>query len=398
MDFLRIILLKLQKYYRFRVFYANLYPILKKYKILKFIKKFQREDSGDPWSHHKETSKFDLLFREYRYDVSKLIIHKKSYNIGFIINPNPEDINNIKNACKDLDINYVIYNIKDPLLFKEIRQSNCSGIFIWPSAYQTYIERTLFHECTQILSTETKIMIYPSPLELNIYEAKRTLTNFLILNNIPHPTTTVFYDFKSAKLFLEQASFPIIFKTHIGASASGVEILKNKKQALKLANILLNKQYLRKFEIEKRASEWGYLLLQEYVSNAKEYRIIKIGDSWFGYQKWKNDNQVFMSGSGILKWIDPPEKLLNFCYDIAYNHKFTTMCFDIFENSKGDLLVNELQTWFGSYNPSQMYINNVPGRYLKQYNSWIFEPGLFNIHGSILLRIVDMISRLQQDN
>jgi len=68
------------------------------------------------------------------------------------------------------------------------------------------------------------------------------------------------------------------------------------------------------------------------------------------------------------------------------------MCFDIFEESDGNLLVNELQTWFGSYNPSQMYIDGIPGRYITHDDVWRFERGLFNIRGSITLRIVDAIN------
>jgi glutathione synthase/RimK-type ligase-like ATP-grasp enzyme len=248
------------------------------------------------------------------------------------------------------------------------------------------------------LSTETELLIYPTLRELNIFEAKRTLINFLVINNIPHPATTIFYDYESARDFIEVCRFPLVFKTHVGSSANGVEILKNKRQALKLSRQLFNKYYMRKMETEKRNTDWGYLLLQEYFEDVKEYRIIKVGDSWFGHQKWKANSQIFLSGSGFVKWINPAKGLLDFCYDIAVKYHFTTMCFDIFENNQGDFLVNELQTWFGSFNPSQMYLEDgTPGRYRKLNGNWVFEAGLFNIYGNMLLRLVDFISFIQQE-
>jgi hypothetical protein len=72
-------------------------------------------------------------------------------------------------------------------------------------------------------------------------------------------------------------------------------------------------------------------------------------------------------------------------------HGFTCMCFDVFREQSGAYLVNELQTWFGSYNPSQMYIDGVPGRYVRKKGTWAFEPGLFNTNGGANLRLLEFI-------
>lgn len=61
---------------------------------------------------------------------------------------------------------------------------------------------------------------------------------------------------------------------------------------------------------------------------------------------------------------------------------------------KGNYYVNELQSLFGSYNPSQMYINNIPGRFVYNDNRWLFEEGLFNGNGSANLRVEDFINKL----
>jgi len=401
-----ILVAKLQRFRRFRILVANLYPMLTKLKIIKLLQRINKGSISDPYDHEKNQNAglintYDIDINKlgpiesYNVDFRKFVSLYKDYTFGFLTKPNDYDLNNIRNACNILGVKVIIFNIKDPNLYYKIAKSDLDGIFIYP-VFENDLIRNLFHEAVQILCSETKLRIYPSIRELNIYESKRTLADFLAINDIPHPKTSVFYDYGSAKEFLKTAEYPLVFKTHVGASASGVEILRNKKEALKLARNLFFRYYLRKLEVEKRAIEWGYMLLQEYIEDAKEFRIIKVGDSWFGYQKWKNENQEFFSGSGVCKMIDPPEDLLNFCRNISVKHDFTTMSFDIFENKKGNYLVNELQTWFGSYDPTEMYVDNTPGRYINLNGKWAFEPGFFNIHGSMLLRLIHFISILQQ--
>lgn len=407
MKLIGLLYFKCQRFRSFRILVANLYPILMKLKIINLLQKINKGSFDDPFDLSKKQGAIKGLPRIYDIDISKmgplekynvdfrqLIDPQREYTFGFLMNPGDYDVKNIRNACNTLGVNFIIYDINNPSLYKELSISECDGIFIYP-VYGYVTMRNAFHEAAQILSSETGLKIYPSLRELNIYESKRTLAHFLAINGIPHPETSVFLDFKSARNFIETSKFPLVFKTHTGASAKGVEILKNKKQALKLARQLFYKYYYRKMEIEKRSIEWGYMLLQEYIDDAKEYRIIKVGDSWFGYQKWKSQNQVFLSGSGFQKMINPSEDILNFCYDIAFNYHFTTMCFDIFENKQGEFLVNELQTWFGSYDPSEMFVDNIPGRYRKVEGKWIFEQGFFNTHGSMPLRLIHFISLLQ---
>jgi hypothetical protein len=391
------ILEKLQDFHSFRILVVNLYPLLNKLKIIRFFQKINNGSFSDPWNHFSEHTNLDSLPAKYSVNFNSFITQKKQYKFCFLVDTSYSyDLTDIQNACKILNIDFIIYNILDPDFYHKISKDKIDGIIIWPRLDNGFL-RNIFHEATHILSLETQFKLYPTFRELEIYESKRSLINFLTINNIPHPASIVFYDFDSAKKYIESSVYPIVFKSHIGSSSFGVEILKNKKQALKLARRLFYKYYLRKLETEKRAFEWGYMLLQEYIEDVKEYRIIKIGDSWFGYQKWKNKDQEFMSGSGVLKYINPPEGLLNFCYVLADKFQFTTMSFDVFENKQGAYLVNELQTWFGSYDPTEMYVDGIPGRYRRLDEKWVFEPGFFNVHGSMLLRMIHLISILQQD-
>src|SRR5690606_36675442 len=191
--------------------------------------------------------------------------------------------------------------------------------------------------------------------------------------------------------FIEDASLPIVFKTHNGAGASCVDIVKTKKQAMSFIKTSFDSYYLNESITDFRDIDYGYILYQEFIEGAREHRIIKIGESWIGHEKALNGTSEFMSGSGINLWTRPTNEILDFCRELAEKHNFTTMCFDIFEDKNGNFYVNELQTWFGSYNPSQMYVDSVPGRFVYRNNEYIFEQGLFNHNGSVSLRLVDVL-------
>lgn len=393
---INIILDKLQNYRQFRLLYAFLYTNLKKAGYIQRIKKIIKYKGSDPWADDKANTKFRHLYQTYSVDFNRLIAINTKKKIGFLSSMLSSNISNFVISCDILGIDYDVLYIQDPQLLSRLVHTGCDGLMIDP-AHDNNIIRQIFHEISQVISFDLKTPIYPTFRELSIYEAKRSLINFLVANQIPHPKTYIFYDNESAITFVNNIKFPIVFKTSIGASASGVEIIHSKKDALKLIDTVFNKYYLRKYETDKRSMEWGYIILQDFIENVKEYRIVKIGDSWFGHQKWKTENQVFLSGSGVHLWSTPCEELLEFCYNIAQRHCFTTMCFDVFENAEGQYMINELQTWFGSYDPSEMFIDGVPGRFRKLEGKWVFETGLYNVQGSVLLRLVDFISILDQN-
>jgi len=56
-----------------------------------------------------------------------------------------------------------------------------------------------------------------------------------------------------------------------------------------------------------------------------------------------------------------------------------------------------LQTWFGHYDPTEMYVDGVPGCYQKQNGIWVFEAVYSNMYGSFLERLIDFISILNKE-
>lgn len=345
----------------------------------------------DAWAHNMDQDAFLPLRSQYGVDFKNLLpAAKLNGSLALVAFDNDPVVPSFLHACEHLGLVGKIFDPRDSGFFSGLLAYNPLLVMSRPS-HITKQARELFREKMAAVADLPDVHVTPDGAAIRIYEAKRELAYFLQINNIPHPQTWVFYKKQEAISFLEQATYPIVFKTHNGAGASGVEILYTREQALQFVNEIFDHYYINKSISDYRDIDYGYVLLQEFIPEVREFRLLKIGDSWFGHEKYKLDSQEFMSGSGVSKWTPPSETLLNFCNDLAQRYQFETMCFDIFQTQEGDFLVNELQTWFGSYNPSQMYINDVPGRYILKSGVWQFEPGLFNDYESVALRIVAAI-------
>lgn len=381
----------LQRNLFFRRLLLKVSSLVRRYPAVKNVLA-KRFGKADAWSSYKNADEFNQLRQLYPTDYSALLKKKPVGRIGFLSVAGDELITGFIASCEELKVDYQLFDVKRVELFDEIKRAQCDVLLVRPS-FSTAFERQSFFEKVWTIATEMKCAIYPSLKELSIYEAKRQLAYFVEANAIPHPITKVFLDKKHAESYILQCEYPQIFKAHNGASSSAVEILYTLKQAKKYVNCLFDSYYVNKQLFDSRDIDFGYLLLQKYIKNVREFRVLKIGDSWFGHEKSRTEQQEFMSGSGEMKWTAPPVDVLNFCRGIALQHQFTTMCFDVFlDNDTKELLINELQTWFGSFNPSQMYLNGIPGRYFYVDGEWHFEQGLFNEHQSIKLRIVDIIN------
>lgn len=249
--------------------------------------------------------------------------------------------------------------------------------------HNSSIERARYQEKLMALYSCHK-NVHPRLLEGYIYENKRALLDLLLINKIPIPKTIIYESKQCFQKSMELIQLPIIAKSSLGSGAKGVKIIYTKKELEKYSNICFGSGYNRPLA-DYRDKEWGYLILQEYIENIREYRVIKIGESWFAHEKIAGENGLH-SGSGNAAWIIPEDKLLNFCFNIAKKLNISTAAFDIFQTPKKEYLVNEIQYWFGSFNDSQMYIDGKPGRYKKIGDNWEFEEGYFNIFGGVYLR------------
>ncbi|MBE0641904.1 MAG: hypothetical protein IH599_07700 [Bacteroidales bacterium] len=324
--------------------------------------------------------------------------------LGILRDFSSEHLNYVK-ACEEAGIRYEVLDVLAPDWVKQLQDSGCDG-FLFHPPNDIQERKSMLDEIAWVTEQVLEKPIYPCFPELFIYENKRNMSYWLKANDIPHPPTRVFARLQDALEFLMIAPYPLVYKTNVGAGASGVRIIHSRHRAMRIARRVFGRfhpaltfgelRFSRKFKgiplplfgrIQKH-----YLIVQDFIPIRWEWRMIRIGDSYFGHKKLLRDG--FASGSGKASLEQPPDELLHLTRRICETGGFRSMNLDIFETMDGEFLVNEMQTIFGSYKPVQMRVDGLPGRYLYEDGSFRFEEGVFNQHGSHLLRVLDFASML----
>ena len=284
--------------------------------------------------------------------------------------------------------------------------------------------KQLYDERVSILVKELGYRVFPSLGEILIYENKRYLSYWLQANRVPHPATNVFYHQQEATSFVDQASLPLVAKMNIGASGSGVTIIKTRALArqyvqkafetgitsrsgprLDKGRLLTRawKKLTHPAELKRRLSTYKniardaqkeFVLFQEFVPHDFEWRVVRIGDSFFAHKKMVKNEKA--SGLLLKEYGNPPLTLLTFVKAITDRAGFYSQAVDIFESTRG-YLVNEMQCIFGQSDPYQMLVDGKPGRYVWTAGEWRFEDGMYNTNKSYDLRIQSLLSRLQDE-
>lgn len=279
--------------------------------------------------------------------------------------------------------------------------------------------KQVYDERLTIINETLRINIYPTLTEIKIYENKRYLSDWLKAVNLPHPETDIFFSQSQALDFIKDTVFPLVAKTNIGASGSGVRILHSVEEAneyikrcfsskgapksvgpklapgtfsQKLFKALTDFDLVKKkFALYKSAydeKQIGFVIFQKFIEHSFEWRVVCIGESYFAHKKIKKGEKT--SGSLIKEYGDVPLELLDFCESIMKKFSFYSQAIDIFE-CNGKFLVNEMQCIFGQSDPYQMAIDGKPGRYIRQNGEWQFEEGMFNGNESFDTRMEHII-------
>jgi hypothetical protein len=280
-----------------------------------------------------------------------------------------------------------------------------------------------YDEKLSILKNYGHYNIFPSLEECLIYENKRYLSYWLEANNIPHPDTFVFYHKDEALKTLPKDQLPLVGKVNIGASGSGVSILKTREDVKVYINNAFSGQgikrrsgpnlekgglirrglhyvwhpadiagKLKKYKQVSRDIQKDFVILQEFIPHKFEWRVVRIGDSFFAHKKLISGEKA--SGSLLKGYENPPFELLNFVKKITDKHQFYSQAVDIFESERG-YLVNEMQCIFGQSDPYQMLVDGKPGRYRFVDNQWLFEEGDFASNQCYDLRLDFVLNQLK---
>ncbi|MCC5849011.1 MAG: hypothetical protein JJU29_13070 [Verrucomicrobia bacterium] len=294
-------------------------------------------------------------------------------------------------ACRELGVSYRLVNIMGDDWREALRESACDAFLVWPAmGYRPF--RKLFDIRLREMEESLGLTVYPRYAETRLYEDKVRTAAWLRENDIPHPATRVFEREEDARTYAESAPLPLLVKTRLGAMASGVWIVRERSQLVRLIRKAFGKGLLADYR-HRSEREKGFILLQEYLPVVSEWRLVRIGDSYFGHKKGKSGD--FHSGSGLVDWTPPETRHLDFLHQVTETGKFRSMAVDTFETPDGKLWVNELQTVFSAKaSVHQTKVDGKPGRFVRGVDgSWTFEPGDFARNACCNLRIQDVVCR-----
>ncbi|MFC3285514.1 ATP-grasp domain-containing protein [Litchfieldella rifensis] len=278
-------------------------------------------------------------------------------------------------ACQEMGVPFKVIDIAHPNWLEYVIDSGCQLFLVWPDASLGPYAR-LFKDRCKLLEHDLGLAVFPSFVESWMYEDKIRTCDWLRAHHIPHPRTWVFFEVHQAKDFARQCALPIVFKTRFGAAATGVQIIRTRWALQRIVERAFGSGHVPSGH-DKRDREWGSLLLQEYLPEIREWRMVRIGDSYFGHRKGRAGD--FHSGSGQVDWEPPRRRQLEMLHHITEAAGFRSMDVDIFETADGTLLVNELQTVFGaSVSIDQLRLDGTPGRMARDpEGEWHFDPGDF---------------------
>lgn len=342
--------------------------------------------------------------------------------LAILANENPEDHALWLSACekRSHEVEWVVIDLTANDWLLRITQSS-SDVFVARPPGISALFKQLYDERLYIVAEIMKKPIYPSFQECMVYENKRLLAYLLSAQNIPHPVTSVFYFKEEALDHCFQGKYPLVAKTNIGASGSGVRILYNFAEAEKYLEASFSgkgspkrwgpntargnwtgrafyyilhpgkiSSKLTLYARKKSEKQSGFVVLQEFVPHDFEWRCVRIGDSYFAHKKIATGGKA--SGTLEKGYDNPPLQLFDFLHEITQKLNFTSLAVDMFETASGKYLVNEMQCYFGQSDPYQMLIDGKPGRYVQGNGNWIFEEGMFNTNQSYDLRLEHLLS------
>jgi len=270
--------------------------------------------------------------------------------------------------------------------------------FMWHLSHENHKDVLAGYSIMKSLE-EKGIAVYPTPNQLWHFDDKLAQSYFFKYHGIPSPDTRVIFSLEEGRLFLKEASFPMIAKLKRGSASSNVFLLNNIQQARQilkksfrqgypLYNLKskygdrLNKAkgFKEKLELLLKyvyrmvkppeysrylGREKGYLLLQEFIPNQGfDIRVVVVGDRLVALKRLTRTNDFRASGSGKLEY--PNENLKEAYRKLAFQVvdllNVPAMGFDFMEDKDGKIYLIEMSYGF----PSENFLDEASGYWTRQ--------------------------------
>lgn len=292
--------------------------------------------------------------------------------------------------CSEYKIDYQVVNCYDSNILSQL--TKVDGL-LW---HWVHDEPSAQLVAKQIIRSveQMGIQVFPDSNTCWHYDDKVAQKYLLESIEAPLIPSYVFFNKKESIKWIEQTSFPKVFKLRCGAGSANVRLVKNQREAKKLCNkafkngftaspgyfkdyktkigkiknkeILINKllnlpKSIRTIINQKRflKREKGYLYFQDFLpNNIYDTRITIIGSRAFSFKRKTRPNDFRVSGSGIIEYdnnkID--KRCIQIAFDVTKKLKAQSLAFDFIYDSNKHPLIGEI-----SYTYTSESIFNCPG-------------------------------------
>ena len=295
------------------------------------------------------------------------------------------------------------------------------NLFIFQWTHHDYY-RQIAQSILPIIEKQLKIRCFPNLQSNWLYDDKVRQCYLLKLKGFPVIQSWVFYDIENALRFVDEATYPLVFKLRSGAGSRMVKLLMHKSMARQYVKLMFrngvsyknglpgtlhdeirDKGMLRLArrklgKLKRRIKEghlfyeedWlthkNYMLLQKFLpNNSYDTRVVVIGKRAFAFQRLNRPNDFRASGSDFYE-VDPRKidsRFIEIAFRVSKNLGFDSMAYDFLYDEDKEPVIVEISYVFGSMHGSK--ISECPGYWDGQLN-WHEKP--MNVSYCILCAIL----------
>ena len=292
--------------------------------------------------------------------------------------------------CEENDIPYKIVNAYDSDIVHQV--DDCTA-FMWHHTHCDYRDKLFAKQL--IYSLEAKgLKVFPDFHTTWHFDDKVGQKYLLGAIGAPFVPSYVFYNKKEAIEWVNQTTFPKVFKLREGAGSANVQLVPTKKGAIHLVNRAFGKgfpQFNRRENLKERIRKYkegkdtlwgvckgigrliiptelakmvgpekGYVYFQDFIpNNVFDIRIIIVGDKAFGIKRLVRKNDFRASGSGniIYKKQAIDERCVQIAFNINDKIKAQSIAFDFVFDANNQPLIIEISYGFMAkgYDPCEGY-------------------------------------------
>lgn len=257
------------------------------------------------------------------------------------------------------DLENTVFNKKDILIYTSSENPNI----------RQYIKNNLYF-------IKDECQLVPSYELLMAHEDKGFQEIFKKRKNIGDLQGNYIFDLEDAKLKL-----PKVLKTSEGAGSSGVFLVKDKKDIIKIKKEFFTQDLKRKLvKVQRKLrlnkdqysiynykyKKFNLFIEQEFIADLQhDFKVLIFGDKYFVLKRSVRKNDFRASGSGNFKFIEPPKEVLDYAKEITSALDSPYLSLDIAQSEKGCHLIEFQATNFGPYT-----LLNAPHYYVFHSDKW----------------------------